>query len=154
MTKLLRPYIPLSVRLIVAGRQLLEKGIWTEAHWAIVWTSPTPLAQRLAHALEQLFGNERCHLDHNPALGVREKIIKRGKHVGYIPDANDPNHLLYRTTQDHHIKTNVRGDGAQYSDTVLMKRERKRQKKKSGRKRKWRWPKGRKIPKRVKPWGR
>lgn len=69
-------------------------------------------------------------LDHNPALATR---MKRSHFNGkkwiafYSPDANDPNYLVYREKHDHHIKTNVRGDGAQHPDRVLIKRERRRQ---------------------------
>lgn len=71
-------------------------------------------------------------LDHDPALGLRKKIKKHGVIVGYIPHEHSIPDLRYRDHHGHHIKTNVRGDGAQFSDTVLMKRERRREKKALG----------------------
>jgi hypothetical protein len=117
----------------------------------------------LDRMLEMLAQELRCevsqlHLDHDPALGARQKLVKGGVHVGYFPDANDPEFLIYREKHAHFIKTNVRGIGAQHPDRVLIKKERKRSRgvitKKASRpwpKRKiqWRssWPK-RKFPKR------
>jgi hypothetical protein len=64
--------------------------------------------------------------------------------------------LIYRTHQEHLVKTNHHGDGAQFSDWALIRRERRRQKKadetvkkkrsksrrpKSAVKRKFKWPK-------------
>ena len=71
---------------------------------------------------------ESLHLDHNPALRTRP-YNPRVKNVAarYTPNANDPEYLIYRTQHAHHIKTNVRGDGAQHPDRVLIKRERKRE---------------------------
>ena len=46
----------------------------------------------------------------------------------YSPDANDPEHLVYRTAHAHLIKTNVRGEHGQHPDRVLIKKERRRQK--------------------------
>lgn len=85
----------------------------------------------------------KLHLDHEPALENRQRYADvTGIH--YDPDANDPNHLVYRTVHEHYIKTHVRGDGAQFSDTALAKRERRRQKKKTAKVRKIesanRWP--------------
>jgi hypothetical protein len=103
-------------------------------------------------------------LDHDPALATRVRW-KSGKKTLYSPDANSPDHLIYREKHDHHIKTNVRGEHGQHPDRVLIKRERRRQKKedaphfrspfnKSEQKRKWAsrpFPKGRKIANRRKP---
>lgn len=107
------------------------------------------------------------HLDHDPALGSREKVFRKGVHVGYKPDANDPEHLYYREATAHRLKTNVRGEHGQHPDRVLIKKQRRLERgpkpKKGGRIRqliKWpkrplksasRWPKGRKIQNRRKP---
>lgn len=117
MDKRPRPYIPLRVRLQVARRQLEAVGITHDR------------SEALAHALRLLFGNDPCHLDHNPPLRARP-YNPRIKDVAarYTPNANDPEYLIYRTKHEHHIKTNVRGDGAQHPDRVLIKRERRREK--------------------------
>jgi hypothetical protein len=86
------------------------------------------LAQVLS-GVEEPTEAEALHLDHDPPLGAREKVFNSaGEHVGYEPDANDPEHLIYRTATAHRFKTNVRGDGAQHPDRVLIKRQRKLEK--------------------------
>lgn len=136
-----RPYIPLSVRVAVAQRQ------WGESTGVYARGMPDQSqSAKLEAYLYLLFGDATPHLDHNPPLAARERIIRGGVVVGYRPDANDPDHLIYRTVDDHRVKTNVRGDGAQHPDRVLIKKERRRQKPKK--KKHWRWPKGRKIPSR------
>ncbi len=69
----------------------------------------------IRHILGFLFNGERVALDHNPALILRDFNPRTGK---YNPDANDPDHLIYRVVDDHHRKTNVAGDGALRSDTA------------------------------------
>jgi len=63
----------------------------------------------------------------------------------YHPDANDPQYLIYRSAANHDIKTRVRGDGAQFSDLALIRRQKKRDRPP---KEKRPWPK-RKFPKRA-----
>lgn len=139
MPRLYRPHIPLDVRCRVAMRQLggfdIDRKIELE-HPGAGGIGYTKLLAMLLMELADLFGScalVDLRLDHNPALGVRQKR-RRGKITVYTPDANDPDFLIYRDKHAHHIKTNVRGDGAQYSDTVLMKRERRRKRKKTKRK--------------------
>ena len=122
MPRLYRPYIPIKVRREVAIRQLkkVSEPWWAVGHSAaplsyLLWD----LAVRLSCKVEDL------RLDHDPALATRRRLTLKGK-IRYIPDANHPDFLIYRTKHGHHIKTNVRGDGAQYPDRVLIKRERKR----------------------------
>lgn len=121
--RLPRPHVPLSVRVMVAMRQL---GITCEVRdgtWSSLLADLLPkLALTLGCEVKEL------RLDHNPALAVRVKVHNKGGDIiGYIPHANDPDHLIYRTKQNHHIKTNVSGDGAQFPDRVLIKRERRRE---------------------------
>jgi hypothetical protein len=126
--KLYRPHIPLTVRLQVAERHI--KKIATEGGYLAVMTAALCIPEkriRLGWMLNWLFGDGPCHLDHQPALALR-KYNPRTKR--YTPDANDPDYLLYRDGHAHHIKTNVRGDGAQYPDRVLIKRARKHLRKK------------------------
>jgi len=80
---------------------------------------------RLLFKLAEILGCEvkdLC-LDHDPALATRRKKGE-GRKTVYIPDANDPEFLIYREKHAHHIKTNIKGDGAQYPDRVLIKRAR------------------------------
>lgn len=161
MPRLLRPSIPLEVQCRVVLHQLGEMFIdqMLDAYRYDMTVAPSYRGKGFKHllairlpALAELLGCERSdlRLDHNPALGLRTKIINRlGEHVGYEPDANDPEYLIYRTKHDHHLKTNVRGDGAQFSDTALMKRERKRKLKAAGKKKR-----SRPIPQRKDPWNK
>jgi hypothetical protein len=136
--RLPRPYIPLKVRMQVAWRQLEPKprGIGVGYLWTLNRTD------RLCEILTWIFGPSlKVHLDHDPPLAARKKIRdKNGMVIGYSPAANDPDFLVYRAKEDHRIKTFVRGEHGQYSDTILIKRERKREKK-AGKVRKYRWPK-------------
>ena len=121
-----RPSIPLSVRVAVAERmawilstkktetyyklycsRLLIRG-WPGHQW--------PLKDRLDSLLYHLFGKEKAHLDHDPALILRPFNAVTGK---YTPDANDARYLVYRTVQEHLQKTVGRKIGA--SKTVTTK---------------------------------
>lgn len=78
------------------------------------------LSALLPELLESLARSIGCEvsdlrLDHNPALSLREYDSVTHK---FTPDANDYYFLTYRSAADHHIKTNVAGDGAQRSDTA------------------------------------
>ena len=125
MPRLLRPHIPLEVRCRVVLRQLGE--MWIDDAIGRRKTGAGRFLDELLGALADLLRCESkdLRLDHDPALGAREKVFRKGKHVGYIPDANDPEFLIYREKHAHHIKTNVRGEGAQYPDRVLIKRQRR-----------------------------
>jgi hypothetical protein len=129
--KLVRPYIPLAVRLEVIARQLQISGRLFDV--LSVEVIPKKSA-RLAYMLSRMFGDQRVHLDHDPPLCLRH-VIDADQGL-YHPDANNPEHLIYRTEQEHKIKTFVRGDGAQYSDAAKRRRELKR----SRPKRPSRWP--------------
>lgn len=108
-----RPYIPYSVRVQVAARQAIAAGVYPRGTEIGSW----PYARQLRELLYVLFGDEKVHLDHDPALENRQKVIRRdGQIGGYTPAANDPEFLIYRIVEGHRIKTYVRGDGAQRSD--------------------------------------
>lgn len=154
MPRLLRPHIPLEVRCRVVLRQLGE--MWPDLTIADFRHTPGGHGLLLAAKLSALAYDLGCnfsdlHLDHDPALGAREKVFRKGEHVGYRPDANDPEHLFYREKAAHRIKTNVRGLHGQHPDRVLIKRQRRRETpKKMRRPVKWpsrplksasRWPK-------------
>ncbi len=124
--KLPRPYIPLSVRIVVAGRQLREHNwvIWE----ALFLTIPIG-GKRLAAYLAALRGELKCsalQLDHEPALALRHRNLINGEVIGYIPDANDPDYLIYRATDSHRTKTFLRGEHGQRSDVAQITRERRR----------------------------
>lgn len=98
-----------------------------------------PLEVQLEVALRLLFGKDvEAHLDHDPPLRARAFNDRTGQ---YFPDANDPDYLVWRDKEGHRIKTYVRGEHGQYSDTILIARERKREKKKAGKLPTYRWPK-------------
>lgn len=132
--RLPRPPIPIEVKCRVAMRQLGE--MWPDTVIAAHHRKHGALLKELLTRLAALLGCEisDLRLDHEPALGVRGKSFgHHGRFIDYIPPANDPNALIYREKHAHHIKTNVAGDHGQFSDTVLMKRERKRIKKAAAR---------------------
>lgn len=141
--RLPRPYIPMEVRLQVALRQAYQAGYCSAG-----FSFPVSIQFQLQNALLFLFGDEQAHLDHDPALQNRERYAdKTGIH--YIPDANDPNYLIYRTAQDHKIKTLVRGDGAQHSDAALARKNKRIARNRDPKRRKRKWP-TRPFPKRAK----
>src|SRR5260221_6888070 len=128
MPRLPRPRIPLKIRLIVALRQIGEPNPEAKAEHA---AGCQMLKKLLDQVLMILAAKLECsvddlRLDHDPALENRRKVFRKGVHVDYIPPANSPDDLIYREKHAHHIKTNVRGDGAQYADNVIAKRERRR----------------------------
>lgn len=107
MARLHRPYIPISVRVQVAQRQVDALGVNT----------PTCSNQSilLRALLAVLFGDRKIELHHRPALVNRRRYVRNGK-VFYDPPANDSAHLVYLAEDDHDIETRVRGVGAQRSD--------------------------------------
>jgi hypothetical protein len=145
MTKLLRPYIPLKTRCRVAARQLA--GV---IGLAVVYTD-AKAAKQLKELLHVLAETLKCksadlQLDHNPALENRafNSVTKK-----YLPEANDPDYLIYRERHAHKIKTLVRGDGAQLSDAAIARKRKRKERKHLRRKTKWpkqklrsanRWP--------------
>lgn len=146
-----RPYIPVKVRLLVAMqgyamderyRQRFEEAATDFLRWlnpkTIIGRLPKPSKKRLTEILKARFGDKSCHLDHDPPLRARAFNPRTGK---YKPDANDPRFLIYRSQEEHRVKTYVRGEHGQYSDTILIARERKREKKKAGKLPTYRWPK-------------
>lgn len=162
MARLLRPHIPIPVRIVVAERQL---GLMVNGGIAIarMLGAGMPNGYRLRVLIGQLKKHlgENLHLDHDPALAARRKIMRNGEIVGYRPDANDPDHLIYREKAAHQIKTNVRGEHGQHPDRVLIKKtrrleewEREIQRKRASveksqhplfRSKKSTWPQGRKL---------
>ena len=140
MSQLPRPYIPLSIRVQVAERQFI---VATACGFTNAFGIPTPISEirekwaknnsaMLKHMLTTMFGDQKVHLDHDPPLGARKKVFKRGVHVDYDPPANDPRYLVYRLAVDHRTKTNVRGEHGQHPDRVLIKKNRRLEERQSG----------------------
>lgn len=125
-----RPRVPVAVQIAVAERQLRERG--TVPMFASLPGTQPSAVHRLRSMLVALFGKEPCHLDHDPPLMLRWRTA-----AGYSPDANDPEFLVWRTAEEHRIKTYVRGDGAQLSDMGKRRKEIRRRKKAERPRRKW-----------------
>lgn len=104
------PMPPLGAQVAAAESQMIMAGLAVD--------KIGPLYVRLKRALTALFGDQKTHCDHNPALILRLYNPKiKDVAARYNPHAHNPAFLLHRTTHGHHIKTNVSGDGAQRSDT-------------------------------------
>jgi hypothetical protein len=122
MTRLYRPYISLKVRVQVAERQVRQSG---SILWPLYLSSlglngklaePWSQTHRLRVLLNDLFPDGQYQLDHDPALELRPQRRRAGK-VAYTPDANDPDHLIYRSTSGHLQKTTGRKPGAEKTAT-------------------------------------
>lgn len=123
MTRLYRPYIPLSVRVAVAERQLgFFSPLWgvychTVDH-AKQMGQPLSLSFRLKLLLGWLFPDGQFQLDHDPALEQRKRR-GTGVNTRYSPPANAPECLFYRSKDEHLEKTTGRKPGA--AKTVTSK---------------------------------
>lgn len=146
MARLLRPYIPISVRLIVIDRQLAARRI--KVNLEVVMGCKVNKTDELALKLAAAFPGELVHLDHDPALENRQRVLYHGKIDHYIPDANDPDYLFYRPAESHRIKTLVRGDHGARSDAGERRHQKRMEENRGIRKRK---PKS-KIAQRKNPW--
>lgn len=142
-----RKHCPASVKLRVAWRQLgLSPAIVrVMAENAERHRHATAALRSVLGELARKLGCEVSELrrDHEPALGTRFQVWRRGKFIDYDPPENNPDAMIYRSNAEHLVKTHVRGDHGQHSDTVLMKRERRRKTKAT--KPKHKWPTGRKL---------
>ena len=130
--RLPRPHVPLSVRVQVAERQCHQQGVILP-YISLQYTD----RERLDLLLAALFGKDQFHLDHDPPLAARAAFRSDGSFWHYSPHANDPRHLVYRTAEDHRIKTLVHGEHGQYSDRALIKREKRRR---NPKRRRYKWP--------------
>lgn len=145
-----RPYIPLSVRVQVAERQVRESG---SIYWSLYQSAVSEgltMGMRLTCLLSRLRvqGIEYPQLDHDPALILRKFSERTGR---YTPDANDPDYLIYRSKEDHLKKTTGRNPGAlktittKGSDIGLKTKFARLEKKAAKGKRRGAFPKGRKL---------
>lgn len=114
MSWLVRPYIPIAVRVKVAERQLLEREMLCFVG---------SLSTRLKFSLQSLFWNakETAELHHRPALVNRQ----RKRNGDYEPPANDPDYLVYIAEDDHDIETRVRGLHGQHSDLGMARKNKR-----------------------------
>lgn len=130
MARLLRPHIPLSVRVAVACGQL--RSMFRCSVDRNAGEADSAYLPRVLTMLSLRLGGGPLQLDHDPALENREQVFRNGEHVGYRPDANDGAFLIFRTREGHRTKTFVSGDHGQYCDTILAARERNRKRKAAG----------------------
>jgi hypothetical protein len=117
-----RSYVPIAVQVIVSEKLVRSLG-GTPAPadgGSLSWRWRVNM--RIASGIKKIT-RDSWHLDHDPSLAVRPFNPHTGK---CTPDANDPEHLFYRTKEDHRTKTFVHGEHGQYSDIALIKRERRR----------------------------
>ena len=121
--KQFRPHIPIAVRIKVAQRQLRDFGVVIDrdAGEGIDVYLDRQLAVLAMH-LDSVNLLVPLELDHDPALCNRKFSERTGR---YRPAANDPKFLIYRTKEDHDIKTRVRGDGAQLSDLAMLRKNKR-----------------------------
>jgi len=129
--------VRIDVKIAVAERQLRDRGI--VAMFPAETGKRPNKARMLLNMLRTLLGEPPWHLDHEPPLMLRD----RTRDGGYLPDAGDADWLIWRTAEEHRLKTFVRGDGAQLSDAGKRRKEIKRKRKATKPKRSW--PKGRKL---------
>lgn len=178
MPRLLRPPINLKTKLRVLCRQLGE--MFSDDLVAIA-REQRALGSFVKDRLARLAVLLRCEvadlaLDHDPALVNREKDVEvahgqvfsrvvivppGGVVLRYYPDANDPEHLIYRvggeTGSAHDVKTRIRGEHGQHSDLALARKNKRIEKNRSGEAKPsrlrggGRFPTGRKIQNRPFP---
>jgi hypothetical protein len=155
-----RPYIPISVRVVVAERQvhdLLTRGI-TMGWWDFYLYQTEEKGWQYAQRLKQLVGKlsevlgDVLQLDHDPALILRKYKVdqRKPKAAWFTPNANDPDHLVYRVLGDHGQKTTGRKPGA--AKTITTKGSDIWLKTKFARLEKPRKKPKAKIPQRAKSW--
>lgn len=116
MSRLPRPHIPLVIRVQVAERQVSEAGFANLL--TIDEQDKNPLRERLADALDFLFGEKKRELHHRPALVNR----RRKRNGDYDPPANSPDYLVYLADDDHDVETRIRGLHGQHSDLGLARK--------------------------------
>lgn len=126
-----RPYIPWKIRWKVAQRQLKAGLLPDVAAQLIVQIELAfdSYSHRVDAALRGL-GFIKPQLDHDPALTLRKyrRGLQKWTDLGlnnaarYTPNANDPNHLIYRESDpernDHLQKTTGRKAGAERTVTT------------------------------------
>lgn len=134
--RLPRPHVPIRTKVAVAARQARVAG------FDVDWRALRLLCgdDQLRVLLNCLFPGAPCQLDHDPPLWSRVRTAAGN----YRPPANHQDYLVWRSADDHRIKTYVKGDGAQLSDAGKRRKEIKRRRK--AEKPKWQWPKRKMRP--------
>ena len=139
MSRLPRPHIPLSVRVQVAERQIIDRFGRSPLF------STAILSKRLAIMLDVLFSDGcKPELHHRPALVNR----RRKRNGDYDPPANDPGFLVYLADDDHDVETRVRGLHGSHSDlgmnrknkNIAKNRDPKRRRAKIAQPKNFKWP--------------
>lgn len=125
-----RLYVPILTRVLVARRQLRERGIYIRRPKRCSLT--VYFETMLYPALQTALGSEFLEWEHNPALGLRKKVFHAdGSFSHYIPRENDHRYIHYMTKAEHLQKTVGRQPDAEKtvttkgSDVWLMKKFRR-----------------------------
>ena len=132
-----RPYVPLHVKLDVLARQLAQLWRMPQKEFDTTVRVGKNQSDAIAKMLKMLAEFYRCEvkdlrLDHTLALRLRDYNHRRKDIAArYTPNANDPAWLAYLPRVEHDHKT-FRRNGAQFSDTVLIKRDRRRENRELG----------------------
>jgi hypothetical protein len=120
----------------VIDRQMAEAGFTPT--WAIKYTGSAERRVRLK--LEEFFAGRAVELHHRPALCNRQRMLFKSGPPAYLPDANDPDCLIYLLAgsgEEHDVETRVRGLRGQHSDLALARKRRRAERKKTRRKTRW-----------------
>lgn len=137
MKRIRPPQPPLKIKNLVALKQLLALEVNIFQHSRRDGEMLKEYRSRIMALLAEKLGCAVADLcvDHDPALRLRTYRPRNGRPVAswYTPHAHDPAFLRWRPhgpefDGSHHVKTNIRGEHGQFSDTVLIKRERRREK--------------------------
>lgn len=136
--RLPRPYIPWSVREQVIDRQMAAAKFTPSLAAGLA----TSVEQRVRWKTEEFFAGRAVELHHRPALVNREIAFWperqrdgyatfriSGVLYRYEPDANDPDHLVYLSTDEHDVETRVRGQRGQHSDLALARKRKRKERK-------------------------
>src|ERR1051325_11088169 len=98
------------------GTQVVPHGWWDYYLYRLYWDENWSLQKRLRHLTDKLSEalGDVLQLDHDPALILRQyKVDRRKPEAAWLtPNANDPEHLVYRPLGDHGQKTTGRKPGA------------------------------------------
>ena len=131
MSRLPRPFIPLSIKVQVAERQFDAATSFGDGNGsrnasvfrAFVdrehWKNRVPLREQLVMLLQLMFGDAKVELHHRPSLVNR---LWNARKKDYDPPANSPEHLVYLPEDDHDVETRIRGLHGQHSDLGLARK--------------------------------
>lgn len=123
--RLPRPSVPDSLKVAVALRQLRA----LDAPAATLERTEKRIGaylERLLFALQVFMKTSKpLQFHHRPALTNREKIVRDGKIVGYIPAANEEPFLFWIPQDVHDVETRVRGLRGAHSDLGLARKLKK-----------------------------